>query len=63
MRDAEERKTHDFTKVVNRVAEEGGYAEIVSAQHTLFGVHVREVDAGEVEQRVLVVWRVFAFAL
>jgi hypothetical protein len=47
--------THQLAEVVNGVAEEGRDCEIVGTGNQLVGRQLAEVDAGQVEQSVLVV--------
>lgn len=57
-------RTHQFAKVVDGVAQKRRNAEVVCAQESLIGSEVgRDVDAGEIEQRVLVVGRIVGLCL
>lgn len=51
--------THQFSKIVDGVGEEGSYAEIVCTLKPFFRRHVRRcVNTGEKKERVFVVRRV-----
>lgn len=65
MRQAEPiHRTYEFTKIVDRLRQEGGDGEVVGAHEALFGCQVfSRVDACEIEQGVAVVGRKASFCL
>lgn len=53
----------ELAKVVDRVGDEGGDAEVISADLSLAEVEIGEVDACEKEERILVVGGKLLFGL